>query len=305
MAVSIGRIMSRSVVQVAPSDTIEEAVILMNQHFIGAVMVVDSRGYPTGILTERDVFKGLIAFREGLLNKKCSELMQTALITITPRMSVTEAADIMGAHRVKRLPVISSRKLVGIVSYRDIANTLRKANSWLEQKTKTLADRVMRDPLTGLYNKAVIGEKLTYHMRLARKAGNSMAVMMIDIDFFKNVNDTYGHQCGDRVLKRLSKVLQEKSREVNVVGRYGGEEFLIIAPIADYKASRFLGERLCTEVAQTLFKCGKNEIKITVSIGVAVWNHRIRSGSKLIEHADTALYQAKHEGRNRVICADN
>jgi diguanylate cyclase (GGDEF)-like protein len=212
----------------------------------------------------------------------------------------------MQLNRVRRIPVTSGDKLIGIVSYRDLTNALQKSFKTLLEKTEELEEKVNTDPLTGLYNRRVISGQLKYQVDLARRSGHPMSIIMIDIDHFKKINDTYGHQCGDSVLKKLADILKDKSRSINIVGRYGGEEFIIIGPISDDKTAYYMAERLRTLVENTDFSCDESGkiFKVTISAGVAVWNGSIKSGRELLKLADEALYLAKRSGRNQVRMAE-
>lgn len=127
---------------------------------------------------------------------------------------------------------------------------------------------------------------------------------MLDIDFFKNVNDTYGHQVGDAVLQALSKVCQETLRQVDIAGRIGGEEFAILLPEAEVKEALEVAERLRETVAKTKVDIPVGlPIQFTVSIGVAAVNNKNVNIDTLLNQADKALYKAKEKGRNKV-CVD-
>ncbi len=124
---------------------------------------------------------------------------------------------------------------------------------------------------------------------------------MVDIDFFKKLNDTYGHESGNRVLADLSEIIKECIRDVDIFARYGGEEFAIILPQTPLKDALVIGERIRTKVSENEFKSDKDEIlKVTVSVGISSYPENGRSHEELISLADQALYRAKDEGRNLV-----
>ena len=120
--------------------------------------------------------------------------------------------------------------------------------------------------------------------------------MMIDIDNFKEINDTFGHQTGDDVLASLGRIIREEAREADICCRYGGEEFAVIMPLTDANSAGALAERLRVRVAQSSFD-GRS---VTVSIGVASCGEKIRTPQELVKKADSALYDAKRSGKNRV-----
>jgi len=168
-------------------------------------------------------------------------------------------------------------------------------------------DMATRDVLTGLFNRRAVMESLSHHIDLARRNGLPMCLLMLDVDHFKNVNDTYGHLSGDRVLRQIAKTLIERTRAQDQVVRFGGEEFLVIVPDTDVDGALTLAETLRTSIENVAFVTEEGKaINVTVSIGVS----QLRaSGSqqpeKLIALADQALYRAKLGGRNRVEAAQD
>ncbi len=157
------------------------------------------------------------------------------------------------------------------------------------------------DPLTGLYNRRYA----TQHMqRIIERSGESdlpYAVIMMDLDRFKSVNDTHGHEAGDLVLKEFARRLQENLRGIDLVARLGGEEFLVVMPDTGPSEVEFAAERLRNAIDRTEFEIGDGEtIPVTVSIGVAFGGPEDKIPSALIQQADTALYESKSTGRNRV-----
>jgi diguanylate cyclase (GGDEF)-like protein len=124
---------------------------------------------------------------------------------------------------------------------------------------------------------------------------------MVDIDFFKKVNDTFGHTEGDQVLCKVSSLLKTSVRKKDIVARYGGEEFILILPEARLEESFVIAERIRRLVENTLFEVGKTEVNLTLSMGISNFpSHRVKSKEELTEMADQALYDAKRGGRNRV-----
>lgn len=171
-------------------------------------------------------------------------------------------------------------------------------NARLHAQTLSLATT---DTLTSLLNRRVFDERLHGEMQRSRRYGKSFSLLMLDIDHFKNVNDSYGHPVGDAVLKQLAAILKKQARDVDSVARYGGEEFVIVAPELNGSSAKLVGERIRKAVASAAFILPDGrEIGVTVSIGIACYPHCADSVEIMIERADQALYLAKHEGRNRV-----
>lgn len=156
------------------------------------------------------------------------------------------------------------------------------------------------DGLTGTYNRRFLESKIKEEFSRHRRYARPFALMMCDIDFFKNVNDQYGHQSGDQVLKNVAGTIQKGIRETDYLARYGGEEFCCLLPEADLNTARMLAERLRKAVEEVTTPCNGLDVRVTVSFGVAAISDAVASGEMLIGRADQALYEAKRAGRNRV-----
>ena len=161
-----------------------------------------------------------------------------------------------------------------------------------------LQEQVVRDPLTGLFNRRYLDETLDRELARARREGYPICVIMIDIDHFKRLNDTYGHQAGDEVLKALARLLTESMREGDMPCRYGGEEFTLVLPNATAPIARERAEewRMRFEALATQF--GRFELTSTISLGIAAYPEHGKTRDELIQAADEALYASKRAGRN-------
>jgi len=168
----------------------------------------------------------------------------------------------------------------------------------LETAHRQLLQMSRKDQLTGLYNRAAIGELLKAEIERSRRYQQPMSVVMVDIDHFKRINDRYGHDAGDKVLSKVAAVLGHNLRKPDVVGRWGGEEFLLLAPGSDASAAEKLSERL----RQQLKEIPESEIAapITACFGVAELETE-QSLDDMLYVADMALYEAKRSGRDRVV----
>ncbi len=165
----------------------------------------------------------------------------------------------------------------------------------------SMSELAARDVLTGLYNRRMLEQRLTEEAQRAFRYAKPYSVLILDIDRFKAINDTYGHPAGDAVLQSLARTLQREVRDIDTVARYGGEEFVIILPETDGLAGTRLADRLRTLIAETPIALpAGGEISITVSIGIASYPHCADTSQLVIERADQALYVAKQSGRNRV-----
>jgi diguanylate cyclase (GGDEF)-like protein len=156
------------------------------------------------------------------------------------------------------------------------------------------------DPLTNCFNRRALMEKLEQEMDRAARYATMLTGMMVDIDNFKQINDTYGHLVGDRVLKQLANLLKREQRSVDIVARYGGEEFVVLLPETTNAESRNFAERILRRVSAHDFGEPGNPVRVTISIGIASYpDERVSDGESLLRLADTHLYRAKSDGRNR------
>jgi diguanylate cyclase (GGDEF)-like protein/PAS domain S-box-containing protein/putative nucleotidyltransferase with HDIG domain len=169
----------------------------------------------------------------------------------------------------------------------------------LDRKNKELVELAITDGLTGMYNHRFLQERLDYEFKRVRRYGGLLSCMIIDIDHFKMINDTYGHQVGDQVLRQLAGIMKQKSREIDICGRYGGEEFMIITNLQMENALRY-ATKLHSTIEHTSFTYNGKNIRVTVSIGIAEYNSDVKTKQELIERADSAMYQAKMDGRNLI-----
>jgi len=200
------------------------------------------------------------------------------------------------AHiRIKRLQDALAEHNAALVKANQEKATLL---SELEVKNVQLAEMANTDPLTGVSNRGHIEECLANEVARATRFGTTLSVGMVDIDHFKRVNDSFGHPFGDRVIREVARVLSETVRQVDMVGRYGGEEFLVVMPGTGLEGAGVLAERIRAAVAALTHEpeghCA------TLSVGVAQWERDAANWEGLVSRADQALYQAKEEGRNRV-----
>ncbi len=159
------------------------------------------------------------------------------------------------------------------------------------------------DYLTGLKTRGYFEQQLELEIKRSERKKTPLALIMVDIDFFKQLNDRYGHHAGDQVLRDLSSILLREMREVDTAARYGGEEFVIILPETGGPGARLVAERLRRGVESAKFFAGSPdaEERLTISLGIAVWDTDAHFRRDLIEFADAALYAAKNTGRNRVM----
>jgi len=167
-----------------------------------------------------------------------------------------------------------------------------------------LSEQANRDPLTGLYNRRYLDSTLERELARCQREGQPLSLMLIDLDRFKQINDTYGHQAGDAVLRQLATMLGTQARQADVICRYGGEEFLLLLPQMSQAAALEKAEHWRRSFEQARVEFGEFRLQATLSIGIATYPGHGTTAQALIRGADEALYRAKNEGRNRVAVCD-
>ncbi len=188
---------------------------------------------------------------------------------------------------------------------RSYLESLAVTKEELEIKNALLQEMAMKDPVTGLFNHRYFQERLSEELSRAARTGRPLALAILDLDKFKKVNDTYGHQAGDAVLQQVASAVRALLRASDVLARYGGEEFALILPDTDLDAAWAIVDRLRREVAATDIRLSDGRtIRVTFSAGVSAFSGGDPRGQALLAAADEALYRAKARGRNRVERAD-
>jgi diguanylate cyclase (GGDEF)-like protein/PAS domain S-box-containing protein len=219
------------------------------------------------------------------------------------------------------IPIVAQGEILGILHFQANAehpqlreSDLSLKNTFAGQIGLSIANIRLRealrsqsiiDALTGLFNRRYLEEILQREVRRATRSEQPVGVMMLDLDHFKNFNDTYGHEAGDAVLREAAAFLKRSVRAEDIVCRFGGEEFVIILPLADANATQGRAERIRAKLHElTVLHEGKSVGAVTVSVGVAALPAHGESSRALLEAADAALYRAKREGRDRVVMAE-
>ncbi|HUP46446.1 MAG TPA: GGDEF domain-containing protein [Thermoanaerobaculia bacterium] len=192
---------------------------------------------------------------------------------------------------------------VRVSELQERVDRLDRDNLDLIVKHRILSASSARDALTGLYNRWFVMDKIEAEINRSLRHGAPLSLMMLDIDHFKSVNDTYGHTAGDHVLQSVGKLLRESCRVYDVPGRYGGEEFCILLPETRLDSTTVVANRIRERLEVTDVPVAGTSVAVTASIGVATLEGGLDSvltGTALIDRADRALYSAKQRGRNRV-----
>ena len=219
------------------------------------------------------------------------------------------------------VPILAQGEALGILHFQATEESPTLVDSELSLKTtfagqvglsvanirlrEALRTQSIKDPLTGLYNRRYLEETMERETRRAVRAEQGLGVLMLDLDHFKKFNDTHGHDAGDTVLRETASFLLKSVRAEDIVCRFGGEEFVVILPVADLKVTQARAERIRTRMRElTVMHQGQSLGMVTVSVGVAELPQHGASAKELLEAADAALYRAKREGRDRVAVAE-
>ena len=186
---------------------------------------------------------------------------------------------------------------VGIVVYDVTDNAVNRGK--LESAKDELLRLSRTDKLTTLWNRGYWEERMIDEFMRNQRSAHQTALVMFDIDHFKNINDTYGHQVGDDAIRMVAKLFLENSRDVDICGRYGGEEFVVLLPETDTEGAKIYSERLRKTIEETIVRSQGESVNLTISLGIAVLDEQTKLPTDWIVNADKALYKSKQSGRNQ------
>lgn len=232
-------------------------------------------------------------------------IMQTALDSTEDKVEGLEA----GADDYITKPIDFAElraRLRSMLRIKRLQEALEEREKELLEANRQLTYMSQTDGLTGLDNRRHLNERLEEMFQHAQRLNEPFSCVMCDLDKFKSVNDTYGHQAGDEILKQMSDILRDEAREIDRVGRYGGEEFLLLLPGTVLDAAVTFAERVRKRIERHTFTFDGGTLQRTASFGVSGWPHPIiYECDGLLRAADDALYVAKETGRNRVVRFDS
>jgi two-component system cell cycle response regulator len=195
-------------------------------------------------------------------------------------------------------------RVYAVLRTKALRDELSRKNDELQVMLKKVEALSITDPLSGLYNRRHFEEVLESEFKKSGRYNSSLSCLMMDIDHFKTVNDTYGHSVGDTVIKDIALIIKQGLRDVDTPARWGGEEFIVLAPMTLKATATIPARRILQSVADHVF-AGMGDKKVSISIGIAdIATPGIDSAGKLVQAADTALYTAKKNGRNRIELAE-
>jgi two-component system cell cycle response regulator len=276
------------------------------------VSIAEDEDRAVGIATGQEVPFELIIVNLDMENvdalRICSQLKSLEKTRQTPILIIVDPDDHQRLLRALDLGVndylirpIDKQELLARV------NTQIRRCRYAEQlrvSVQTSLEMAVTDALTGLYNRRYMETQLGHLVTHSVNRGKPLAVLAVDVDFFKPVNDTHGHDAGDRVLQELAARMRASVRNIDMVCRTGGEEFIAVLPATDLRVAEKIAERMRKAISAKPFNAGVSAaINITVSIGIAALEGAEGSIEELLKRADQALYRAKRDGRNRVVLA--
>lgn len=288
-----------------------QAISIIKDNNSDSIIIINEDHKPIGIFTTKD-FINLIHLNSDL-NNPISLYMTKPVQTLPESATVSEAIDFIKDKHFKRIVVTNeNHEITGILTQKELlriiynkwidfikeeGNKISKINEELLSKTTKLEEKASFDFLTKLYNRRKFNTFLEYEISKANRYNEQhLSLLLIDIDYFKNVNDQHGHLVGDYVLKEISKILTVCSRETDIVARWGGEEFVLMLPQTNIEQAFFVAEKLRATIEKHKFDYVKH---ITCSIGVSQF-YKNEDKDTLFKRVDAALYKAKKAGRNRV-----
>lgn len=293
-------------------------------HFRQRVLGVSAIAHalPVHIIAERDladIYQAWSGFRNWFVSLVTGLTLLVGAIAwrigraiVKPLDRLTGAADRIASGDLTVQVAETNNDELGHLTrvFNQMADNLRRsqaevdaASKALRQKNQLLEALSLTDSLTGLYNRKKLDDVLAGQIARFQRNHRPFALLMLDIDYFKALNDTYGHLAGDEVLVSVAKVLMQAIRNVDCAARYGGEEFAIVLVETSLGAAIETAERIRSLLQKTVYRVGERSVSVTVSVGVAESRVEDEGGDSVLARADAALYEAKHAGRNRVYSA--
>lgn len=275
---------------IRPQSTLRQAAHTLLDLRLGALVVTDETNTMVGIISERDLLPVVASDDPKAAEALVSDVMTFSVISCGPDDEISYLLHLMNENAIRHMPVLEDGKLIGILSIRE----LTKAYELLQIEANT-------DPLTQVSNRRPFLKTLETQFDNARQDGTPMSVAMLDVDHFKRINDTYGHDAGDKTLQQLSRMLIREFRTIDLVGRLGGEEFALVFPETDLLGAYVACERLRATIQSSEIVADTNKIRLTVSIGLTEICEKASDAASLLKRADELLYDAKNSGRNQVM----
>jgi diguanylate cyclase (GGDEF)-like protein len=250
------------------------------------------------MMPEIDGFETARRFKE---NPKISGIPIIFLTAKDINKFITKAFEVGGADYVMK-PININELLARVetqLSLKARTDELEKAYSMIKNKNKELNELLITDGLTKLYTRGYLMKKIKEEKIRYKRYKASFSLIMCDIDHFKKVNDTYGHDAGDLILKEVSKLMQNSSREQDTIARWGGEEFMILLPETTLEEAHAVAQRIMETLREKVYNYEEEKISVTMSFGLAMYEAK-ESIDEIIKRVDEKLYEAKESGRDQI-----
>jgi diguanylate cyclase (GGDEF)-like protein len=294
---TIGFHMIRSIVSIDRSEPIVNAFGKMAALGIGCLPVMDS-GSPNGILTERRLIE---CAAKGIDFQSEVGEIATDAISSTPDVLIHDAIKKLREHHARCLLVVNDDDvLVGLISQTDLLEASRRILVCVEEQLASAQNLASRDALTGLFSRRVFDERLHAEWLRTRRYGGLLALLLLDVDGFKAVNDEFGHSVGDEVLRRIGAIIRERVRKADIPVRYGGDEFAILMPESGTRAASILGDCIRNDLKSESFDADGRRFHVSFSGGVCKYIPSFKEPTDMLREADKYLYCAKRAGRDRI-----
>ncbi len=309
---SVGNlILQYTAITIYENESTFSAISIMQDKNIDSILIIDEIGNAIGIFTTKDFLNILSAHKD--LKLPIKEYMSAPIQTVSSDMKIFDAIKFIQDKHFKRIIVIDEHKQIsGIITQSELLRILN--NKWLElikqkgtelskinqkllAKTASLEEKASKDFLTKLYNRRKFDALIEYEIKqIKRYQDNHLSLIVIDIDGFKYINDTYGHDIGDIIIKEIAKIIKISIRESDSACRWGGEEFAISLSHTALDDACIVAEKIRVTIESNKFI---NDLRITCSLGVSQL-HSDDTYTELFKRADEALYKAKNQGKNKV-----
>jgi len=302
-AVSAGRILvvdDSLVIRAVVRASLEEEGYLVVEAENGEVALGECRARPPDVVLLDVEMPGLTGYEVLERLKADAELEDIPVVFLTSRTRMEDVVKGLreGAHDYLKKPFEAAELLARVGS----ASKIKRLQDQLRERNDALERMARTDALTGLFNRRHLDDELRRRHSDARRHHEPLSVLLLDIDHFKHVNDTYGHPVGDLVLTEFARILEAGTRDEDISGRWGGEEFLVILPRTDLHHAVEVADRIRQTVANSVVVSGRQAVSVTVSGGCVVGVSESVEG--LLHQVDVRLYAAKNAGRNRIVATD-
>jgi len=281
--------LSNDIKTIRADDTLLCMAAALGEHNIGALFVLDDAGELAGVVSERDLARAMVAYPDSAATRLVGDVMTREIVTCNTDDSVIDILAMMNRYGVRHVPVFDDGKLYSVLSIRDF--------NLAYERLESLA---LTDYLTGLSNRRHFMRLLDQEINRRNRFGSPVSLIMIDIDNFKSVNDTYGHGVGDEVIRALADLLMAECRIYDVVGRLGGEEYAVACPNTTLGGAITVCERMIAAVRRHTVDTSAGVVHFTASFGVCEAEGKVTDSATMLEQADAMLYYAKRSGRDRI-----